>query len=128
MPQGRQPVLRISVVIPGVRDGYYELRGCRVWRKAGNRYNYNVYRVGRRDPVRWFTVGSRKYVQAKLAGGKKVYLHRLAAFLVHLARHPRSDAQFTPACEAHHDDENVQNNCWVNLLWWSRARHQAYHG
>ena len=117
MPRGRQPVLRISVVIPGVRDGYYELRGCRVWRKGGNRYNYNVYRVGRRDPVRWFTVGSRKYAQAKLAGGKKVYLHRLAAILVHLARHPRSAAQFTAAYEARHHVEDAQNNCWRNFVF-----------
>ena len=128
MAGGRQPVLRIRVVIPGVRDGYYELRGCRIWRMGGNRYNYNLYRVGRRVPVGWSAVGTRKYAQAKLAGGKKVYLHRLAAFVVHLARHPRSAVQFTVAYEAHHDDEDVKNNCWGNLLWWTRARHQKYHG
>ena len=129
MARGRPPSLLLPVSgIAGVRSGYYELRSCPVWRRGRNKYDYNLFRPGLRRPaLEWHCVGTRRYLQSKVAGGKKLYLHRLAAFLIFRHRsHRRADFS-EPLREVHHFDLNERNNCWRNLRWWTKSQHLRFH-
>jgi hypothetical protein len=128
-PRGRRPAVVLPVNgVPQVRDDYYELRSCRRWFLAGVEYNYDLYKVGLQTPaIQWFAAGSRGYARAMLAGGGRVYLQRLMAYVRHKRRRPNSVATFCANYEAHHKDLNRFNNRYQNLAWWSFRRHREYH-
>ena len=129
MVRGPKPRFSFRVSgVPGIRDGYYELRSCRQWQRMGNWYNYNLFRPGLRLPaLKWSCDGSRRYVRSRVAGGKKLYLHRLAAFLL-FRRRSRRRADFSSKLrDAHHRDFNLRNNRWQNLLWCTKRQHMRLH-
>ena len=108
-------------------ERYYELRRCPVWRRGRNKYDYNLFRPGLRRPaLKWHCVGTRRYLQSKVAGGAKLYLHRLAAFLVFRHRSHRRADFWTPLREVHHFDVNERNNCWRNLRQWTKVGTYAF--
>ena len=94
----------------------------------GNWYNYNLFRPGLRLPaLKWSCDGSRRYVRSRVAGGKKLYLHRLAAFLL-FRRRSRRRADFSSKLrDVHHRDFNLRNNRWQNLLWCTKRQHMRLH-
>ena len=113
--------------VPGIRHGYYELSTCRFWQRKGNWYNYNLFRPGLRLPaLKWSCDGSRRYLRSRVAWGKKLYSHRLAAFLLFRQRSRRRADFSSKLRDVHHRDFNLRNNRWQNLLWCTKRQHKLF--